>query len=315
MVISLSHNLRRFTLVAGTVRLEPVVTAEISDRSVAIVTPCYLRDLSRCELLAESVDRFVPGMPHYLIVRHSELRSFRHLEGGKRRIIESRELLGDALSRKHSGWFRREPAKTTGWIVQQILKIAAIDAIPERTLVFTDSDVVLFRTFSCTDLLVDGKVGLLDTDFNNAETRLWASEARRLLGLKQRNGDYRNHVGQMICWNREIVKQMRHRMEVQSGRDWREILAQMSTFSEYMIYGTFVREVLGYDAVDHAPSTIRLVKGMWRSGRISLQEINMFFADFDPRTVALMIHSKADIEPADYRQFVERLWMAQHDKN
>jgi hypothetical protein len=50
-----------------------------------------------------------------------------------------------------------QSATVRGWIMQQNKKIAAIKAIPERTLVFCDSDSAFSRYFGTVDLLVQGK--------------------------------------------------------------------------------------------------------------------------------------------------------------
>jgi hypothetical protein len=70
-----------------------------NDFSFAIVTPTYWRDLTRCELLAESIDRCVPEIPHYLIVDRRDKVNFKHLERGKRRLIESEELVSNLFWR------------------------------------------------------------------------------------------------------------------------------------------------------------------------------------------------------------------------
>ncbi len=67
-----------------------------------------------------------------------------------------------------SGWWlslRAPPVR--GWIMQQIKKIAAIKAVPEQTVVFCDSDTAFFRRFGRDNLLVEGKIGLLDVNYVN----------------------------------------------------------------------------------------------------------------------------------------------------
>jgi Family of unknown function (DUF6492) len=289
---------------------EPQPTKE-EDRSFAMVTKSYLPDLKRCELLSESLDHCAPNVSHYLIVDKHDWSAFRHLQSGRRRLIESEALL--------KGWMLRLPGRTglwlslsappvRGWIMQQILKIAAMEAIPERTLVFCDSDTAFFRSFDRDDFLVDGKMGLIDLDFDNRDTRLWTVTARRLLGVSSdKTGfGYRNHVGYVVGWNRETVKAMQQRIESTTGLSWQVALARTLNFSEYMLYGTFVREVLGYSRVDHAPSTVPLVKGAW--GATTDSTIAELFASFDPRTLAVMVHSKDNIDPSRYRAHLERFW-------
>lgn len=259
------------------------------------------------------MERAVPGIPHYLIVDRCDRPAFAHLQSGQRRLIESEEILGKWIVRspgRKPYWLSLKAAPVRGWIIQQILKIGVLDIIPERTFVFCDSDTAFFRPFNRDDLLVNGKIGLLDVDAVNDETRRWTATARRLLGLPTDGGPYRNHVGNMICWNREIVKALQDRIEQCSGMRWKVALARTLRFSEYMIYGIFVREIVGYDEADHAPSTVPLVKPSWGISLSTDAAIDKFFSDFDARTVAVMIHSHDGIDVSRYRPHLERLWSA-----
>jgi hypothetical protein len=288
--------------------------AKTSDQSFAVVTPTYLPDLARCELLAESLDRVAPEIPHYLIVSRHERAAFGHLEGGSRRIIEAEEILGNWIVRmpgRQGGiWLSLKAMPVRGWIIQQIVKIGAIELIPAHTLVFCDSDVVFFRHFRYDDLLVEGKVGLLDVD-SNANSFRWTVTGRRLLGVPPSKGGDRNHVGYVVSWNREIIRAMQQRIELSTNLNWQIALARTPSFSEYTIYGVFVREILGYETVDHAPSTVPLVKASWGEKFKSEKTMENFFSDFDPRTIAVMIHSKDGIDPARYRPYLEHLWKLQ----
>src|SRR5882724_23612 len=77
--------------------LRPTQQSSIVDdgSSFAIVTPTYWRDLTRCELLVESLDRCAPSVPHYLIVDRRDRSTFAHLDRGQHRIIESESLLDE----------------------------------------------------------------------------------------------------------------------------------------------------------------------------------------------------------------------------
>ena len=281
------------------------------EQSLAVVTPTYLPDLRRCELLSESIDRCVPDIQHYLIVDRRDRSAFGHLKGRRRDLIDSEALVGHWMVRmpiRKSFWLSAKAPPVRGWIIQQILKIGAVDFVPERTLVFCDSDVAFFRRFDRSNLLVDGKMGLVDIDFVTDEKQRWTKVARSLLGLSPDDGEVRNHTGNMICWNRETVKAMQRQIENSTGVNWQVAIARTLNFSEYMTYGVFVREVLGYDAVDHAPSAVPLVKGMWNNGLATDSAIDEFFAAFDPQTVGIMIHSKDGVDPSRYRHHLQRLW-------
>jgi hypothetical protein len=279
--------------------------------SFAIVTPTYWRDLARCELLVESLDRCAPNVPHYLIVDRRDRSTFAHLDGGQHKIIESESLLDTGFLRipGKSGWwlsYRAPPVR--GWIMQQIKKIAAIKAIPEQTLIFCDSDTAFFRHFCRDNFLAQGKMGLLDVNYVNDDIRRWTATARRLLGLPESEGEYRNHVGYLICWNRDTIQALQRRIEHTTNTQWQLALARTFSFSEYMLYGIFVREVLGYNAANHAPSDIPLIKTLWGRGSTNDSEIDELFSDFDPQTVGIMVHSKDGIEPHQFRHRLEERW-------
>jgi hypothetical protein len=294
--------------VVGLIESSPI---EKRDRSFAVVTPTYLPDLARCELLAESLDRVAPQVNHYLIVDRRDRPAFAHLQRGRRRIIDSEAILGKWMWRlpvRKSYWLSFKALPVRGWIIQQILKIGAAEMVAERTLVFCDSDTAFLRNFDFEDLLVDGKIGLLDVDFHTDATRRWTAAARRLLGVAQQDGSYRNYVGNMICWNRETVKAMQARIELSTSLNWQVAVARTTKFSEYMLYGVFVREVLGYAAVDHAPSSVPLVKASWGSKLTTEAALDAFFGELDARNVAVMVHSKDGIDPSRFRHYLEGRW-------
>jgi hypothetical protein len=74
------------------------------------------------------------------------------------------------------------------------------------------------------DLLVNGKNGLLEVDDVDDGARRWTIIAHRLLGLPTDGRRYRNHVGNMIRRNREIVKALQERIECSCGRRWKVVL-------------------------------------------------------------------------------------------
>jgi hypothetical protein len=280
-------------------------------QSYAFVTPTFWRDLTRCELLAESLDRCAPDIPHYLIVDRRERPLFAHLDRGRRKIIESESLLEASFWRvpgKSGWWLSYKTPPVRGWIMQQIKKIAATKAIPEQTLVFCDSDTAFFRRLKKNDLLVDGKIGLLDVGFVNEDIRRWTAESRRLLGVPASKAEYRNHVGYLVCWNRGTVEALQQRIELSTKVSWQVALARTLSFSEYMLYGIFVREVVGYTAAEHTPSNIPLIKAVWNDGSALGTAIDGIFSDLDPRTIGIMVHSKDGIDPNQFRHELERRW-------
>ena len=108
--------------------------------AVALITPTYSRDLERCALLCESVDRHVSGFSkHYLIVPDDELALFAKFDNGRRLVLPLSQLLPSWLkplprfirrkSRRY--WWSLRGKPVSGWHVQQFAKIATAHLVPE----------------------------------------------------------------------------------------------------------------------------------------------------------------------------------------
>jgi len=155
---------------------------------------------------------------------------------------------------------------------------------------------------------LEGKLGLLDVDYRSAEVARWSEIACELLGLRPDRVAVRGHVNTMICWSRRHVLSMIDRIQSRSDIDWRYRLYRIPTFSECILYGVYVREVLGYDRSAHAPSHRPLVRGSWGLDLRDPVAMAALFSDLAPETVAVMVHSKDGVEPAAYRHHAERYW-------
>lgn len=279
----------------------------------ALITPTYLPDLHRAELLVESVQRCAPGLTHYLIVDHRDLRHFRHL-GDRATIVTSEDLLPWWIHRlpgRRSVWLSLRSRPSRGWIVQQIRKIAAASQIASDVSIFCDSDLAFIRPFdptSCLHRSSDDSVALLDVEFVNDEMRNWTAIASTLLGLEAASVVPRGHVGNLVCWHRRNVLAMIERIEQTTHDDWYRALMRLRTFSEYVLYGVHTREVLGYESSGHYPWAVPLVKASWGVDLRNSSAVSRFFSDLDPTTVAVMIHSKDGIDPSTYRDYLAALW-------
>lgn len=277
----------------------------------AIVTPSYSPDFERCKLLVESLAHCAPQLPHFLIIDRRDREMFRVLEDRRTRIIESEDLLLRTFVRmptRHSYWFNRRGLPVRGWIIQQMLKIAAANAIDAETLVYVDSDVAFIRPFHDDALLVDGQPGLFDTDYSGGGNVEYTAIACHLLGLDPASVTTRGHIGNMICWRRDNVLAMQRRIEETRGIDWQQAIARQQAFSEYILYGTFVRAILGYPEAGQQPSDAPLIKHSWSTDLSTARAVTEFFADFDPRTLGVMAHSKNATDLAQMRVELERQW-------
>ncbi len=290
---------------------EPSSEPEQRSPTAALVTPSYRPDLARCETLVESVERFGPGLHHYLVVDRRDRRHFQHLESPDTSILTSEELLGGRLRRLPSDrsiWVSPTHRPVRGWIVQQVLKLSMPEHLNEDVLVFCDSDTAFIRPFGIDDFLISGKPGLLDVDYQSPDVHRWTDTACALFGLDVADVPVRNHVGNMICWRRDIALAMLELIRERGNRKWQTTLLKQSSISEYMLYGVFVRSVIGYEAAGHVPSTIPLVKPSWEHDIKSSAGLDEFFSEFEPETIAVMLHSKDNVPVTEYRHHLERIW-------
>jgi len=222
--------------------------------SVGLITPTYWRDLERCALLCESVDRYVTSFArHYLIVADEDMPLFARFNGGRRLVLPVSAFLPSWLKplpgfieRKHRRYwwsFRTKPVN--GWHIQQFVKIAAACAIPEDRACMLDSDVVFFRRF---DVSRFGQADLMPLYVRPGDIAAdaplhasWVRSSHRLLGLNAPSFPADDFIGHIIFWNQRSVRAMTARIETVTGLDWIEALCRARAISEYMLYGAFVR--------------------------------------------------------------------------
>jgi Family of unknown function (DUF6492) len=278
---------------------------------ICIVTPTYPADLRRCELLVASLDRCAPDFEHVLIVDHRDRPVFQHLESPHRRILDSEAILSADFFRiptRHGYWFNRRALPVRGWIMQQILKIGSANLLEAETLVYCDSDVAFARPFGPDIVSVAGMTRLFESDFSGPPADAWTQVACRLLGLDSASVMPRGYVDNMICWRRGNVLALQAHLEAATGVSWQQAIARRKTFSEYTLYGVFVRHVLGMDNAGHAPTDRSPIKHSWGISLASAHDVSDFFKKLSPESVGVMAHSKSPIDFDRLTAELRALW-------
>jgi hypothetical protein len=221
---------------------------------VALITPTYSHDLERCALLCESVDRYVTGFAtHYLIVPDNELPLFAHFDHGQRQVLPLSQLLPSWLKplprfvrrNNRQYWWAMYGKPVNGWHVQQYAKIGMAYIAPEAVSCMLDSDVAFFRPFDLSDIALGDQTPLFVAP-GDVTDRLpnhvsWVRTSHRLLGLEAPTFPADDYIGHIIFWNQQAVRNMTARIEQVTGREWIDALYRAHGFSEYMLYGYFVR--------------------------------------------------------------------------
>ncbi|HTP24421.1 MAG TPA: DUF6492 family protein [Anaeromyxobacteraceae bacterium] len=282
---------------------------------VAIVTPSFLPDLERCELLAEGVARFAsPEHRHVVIVPRADLPAFRErIERHGAMVIPEEDLLPSwllrlPLTRKWQLTPRGWPVR--GWIRQQVVKIAFGCLSTADVLLFVDSDTCVVRPFDASLMLrADGRVKLLaDGEGNTPRHRPWYHRAGRLLGIPVK--DYYGHgfIGNLVPWVPEHVRGMVRRIEEVSGGDWKTLLLHQKTISEYVLYGVYVEEVLGLEASRHVAEATRPVIEYWEGNDLSNERLLEFVGTLASDQIAIHVQSKVPYSFEFLARTVRGLW-------
>jgi hypothetical protein len=222
--------------------------------AVALLTPTYRRDLELCTLLCKSVDRHVTGFSkHYLLVPDSDVAMFAPLAGERRVVLPASHFLPGWLRplpaivqrKRRQFWWSLRAKPVSGWHIQQILKIAASLSLPDQRFCILDSDVVFFRDFDVSRFATPNPIPFLD--MANAVTAdlprhaTWVATTHQLLGYAQPELPAADFIGHLMLWDQATVRAMVSRMEAVTRRGWVEALCRIRNFSEYMLYGYFVR--------------------------------------------------------------------------
>ncbi|WP_274630066.1 DUF6492 family protein [Arvimicrobium flavum] len=269
----------------------------------AIVTPSYAPDFERCRLLCETLDHFVTGFDkHYLLVEQRDVSLFRALESPRRVVISERDLLprwlvpiDDPLSGfKRRLWLSPFTMPLRGWHVQQLRRMAIAMASTEDVLVYCDSDVVFLKPFDCAAFHRDDKVRL----YRNkdallkpqiADQRAWSDNAARVLGIPVEPISNDDYITTVIAWRRATMVALCEHLEKVSGRNWVAAAGTRRKFSECMIYGRFVDDVLA--GQDHFHDDREFCHVKWFGDPMSDEQLADFVATMAPEQVAIGMQS------------------------
>jgi hypothetical protein len=281
--------------------------------SLAFVTPSHPPDLARCELLVDSLDHFGRAFNHYIIVDKEDVAAFKHLASARTILIEAESIVDRRFIRipwKGSSWYNWRTLPMRGWMSQQVYKLASVNVIPDDILVMTDSDTTIVKPVQIQNFLIDNKTGLLDVDYCAGMVPVWTKIATKLLGLSAAPA-LRGHVGNLIAWRREHMLGLHARIEHATGLPWQLAIARQRTFSEYVLYGCYVRDVLGYPQSQHAPSTRALVKQPWNHDLSTQAGIRNYLDTIEPDNIAVMIHSKGGLPVSAARPYFDEMFALQ----
>jgi hypothetical protein len=178
--------------------------------------------------------------------------------------------------------------------------------------VHADSDVVFLRPFS-TDLVVDGsdRVRLFERPAYIDE-RLpnhvgWHRSAEKLLDVDPAEIPMPDYISTLVPWKRENALALLDHVEQTTGRHWFRAIAAAWDVSEYVLYGRFVRDVLG-DSGGQFFSSSALCFDYYKRVPLTVPELTTFLEGVDEEAVAISLTAKAGMNPEDYVRVLEERW-------
>jgi hypothetical protein len=267
-------------------------------KTVALVTTSHRSDIERFRLLCDSIDRFVTGYErHYVIVNDDDMSSFAPYNTGRRVVLPCSQLLPwwlkllptFLLRNGRRVWWSFYSAPVHGWQVQQLVKIAAVSRLPEERFCIIDSDNVFFRRFDAAAYAGRDQAPLYaDPKAINPDMPLhtvWLQNCDRLLGLAATELPADDYIGNAIVWDKLTLQQMISTIERVTGRSWAAVLCRTRKFSEYLLYGCFVRQSAQHMRT-HELVTVSPVSAYW-------EEVPL-----DSKALAAMVRNSASVQVA-----------------
>lgn len=289
---------------------------------VCLITPSFGPERRLFARLGRSVAAWTgPTVEHLVIVARSEIPQFHPLLPPRARVVAIEDLLPEAglwllpswlnpLPSRRQVWITPHAPPVRGWILQQILKIAAASQTRAPILAFADSDSMLVRPLTPESLCAEGRPRLfVERGVCGAfpSHHAWDAVCRRLLGLAPVPYGGDNYVDSLPIWRREVALAMAARLESVAGRPWWQVLARCLRFSEFHLYGLFAEHVMGLEAAGQTADPRKVCLSSWDFDLRDPAEADRFVAALEPHHLGVTVHSRCGIPFARRDALLDRV--------
>ena len=268
---------------------------------LAVITPSYQPDFGLCEDLDRSVLENSPeSVHHHIIVPRKDLELFARLAGPRTHIRCEADFLPSSFVpvpfSKFTLNLRRPFPPVRNWILQQVLKLAAVATFDDDVVVLADSDIEFIRPFTPETFVRQGTVRFYRKP-NAVDERLprhviWQRVARTLLGLPSVEPPYADYVSSLLAWDPGIVRRMLSHVSNTTGRPWPTAVAAQLHFSEWTFYGVYVDHLIGAPA-NAFSSDNSLCHAYWDPVPLDAKRAAKFLGGVQAIDVAAMISAKS----------------------
>ena len=263
--------------------------------SLSVITPSYRPDLELCQELNQSLKKHgPPDLEHTIIVPAVDLEAFAGV-GDVR--VASQYLPKSFIPFPGNIWInlRRPLPPVRGWITQQVIKLEAAAQSKASVVLLVNSDMVFIRPFSASTFYRNGQTRFYRaTDAVHGGMHrhiIWHRVARKLLGLPPTDQiPLHDYICWPMAWDPKIVRSMLRRVEETTGMQWQSAIAAQLHFSEGILYGVYVDEVLG--GAPYSEETMLCVN-YWDETPFDERAVGTFMSQASPSDIAVMISAKS----------------------
>ena len=287
---------------------------------LTVLTPSYGPDAELCSDLNRSVMEMTDDVEHHIVVPRSDRKYFSDLERGRTFVHDVGEYLPRHLMKtpgvKYLGERTSPLAPRAGLDSQQLVKLSAAASFEARGVLLMDSDMVLIRKTSLDSFMLNGRPAF----YRNPGAvhaglplhRKWHETSRSLLGLAPPPPeDLPDYISWPCLWEPGVVRGLLAAVEAHTGRTWATAIGSQLHFSEMILYGVYVDEVLG-----GAESTTTRMKSIAFSEERSLgpPQLSALLAGVTSEDLAIMISAKSGTDLHHRRQSLADLRQALADE-
>ena len=265
--------------------------------SLGLLTCSFAADFDLCKTLVSSVQMFTPEVYHRILVPPADLGLFAEFASPSTEIVANRDFLPPgcrALPRAPEAIRTRLPKLrrpaylyrgriVRGWLMQQVVKLAAAASMPTPMVMHCDSDSFLVRAPRMVDYWNVGKPRLLSRPGGGRDEvhYLWHAAAASLLGLTPTTYFGNDWVGALVTWHRQTVRDLLEAVEHTAGKSWYDAVLSNHDFSEYTLYGAYV-EFSGRCRTPHYATAQSLSLNNWGEPLDTAEQVARFCADLRP---------------------------------
>jgi hypothetical protein len=275
--------------------------SEARASQLVVVTPTYAPDFELfCDLHKSVLRCFPTDVRHVVVANEGDLPLFRQFEGPRCAVLGVRDVLPRSVLALPfiNLWInvRRPVPPLRGWIIQQLVKVAAASQMSERIIVLADSDLVFIRPVTVETFAPHGRARLyrLDEGVGDSLRRhlRWHAVAHELLGLPSAPPPpLPDYVSSLNTWDRDVVNRMIRRVERVTGRRWLESVGKELHFSEWTLYGVYADQ---FERAEYVSLTAdSLCHSYWDPVPLTAEQASTWLSSVRSDDVAYMISAKS----------------------